>query len=278
MSGDTFEGRLALVTGAGNGIGRETALALTERGARVLVVDIDSLAAKQTASDCGGVPYDLDVSDRSAVLALAETVRSEHGPLDFLVNNAGVGMSGKFVDTSLADWDWIIGVNLLGVIHCCHAFGPPMLERGSGHVVNVSSGLGYVPTATEPAYGTTKAAVLALSRSLRADWGLRGVGVSAVCPGFIATGIVDRTRFLGERARPENVRRAREAFARHGHPPRSVARAILGAIERDRPVVPVGAESWAAWLLRGLVPSRVSDKVAGVSASMSERLSKRRYG
>src|SRR5205823_4874702 len=157
--------------------------------------------------DCGGQAYAVDVADRAAMLDLAERVHAEHGPLDVLVNNAGVGMSARFLDTALEDWDRILSINLLGVIHGCHAFGPAMVERGRGHVVNVSSGLAYTPRATEPAYGTTKAAVLALSRSLRADWHRSGVGVSAVCPGVIDTPIIRRTRFRGERAAPASVAR-----------------------------------------------------------------------
>jgi len=259
-------GSLCLVTGAGSGIGLATALALSARGARVLAADLDAASAKRAAEDCGGIAYEVDVADRRAVRELADSVHSEHGVLDVLVNNAGVGMSGPFCDTSLEDWDWILGVNLMGVIHCSYAFGSSMVERGSGHVVNVSSGLGYVHTPNEPAYGTTKAAVLALSRSLRADWRPKGVGVSAVCPGVIATPIIEHTRFRGEQAGTDAVRRVRELFARHGHPPRIVGEAIVSAIERDRPVVPVGAEAWAGWVVRGVVPSRVADTFASVSA------------
>jgi 2-hydroxycyclohexanecarboxyl-CoA dehydrogenase len=257
-----LDGALALVTGAGNGIGKETAKALARRGARVLVTDIDSFAAKDAADELGGLAHELDVSDRRSVLRLAEEVHVEHGALDVLVNNAGVGLSGPFVDTSLDDWDWILGVNLLGVVHCCSAFGSNMLERGNGHVVNVSSGLGYFPTATEAAYASTKAAVLALSRSLRADWASRGVGVSAICPGLISTGILTRARFRGESGRPEQVDQMQQLFSRRGHPPQRVAEAIIGAIERNRPVVPVGIEAWLGWAVRGLVPARLGDKLA----------------
>jgi 2-hydroxycyclohexanecarboxyl-CoA dehydrogenase len=257
---------LALVTGAGNGIGKETAKALARRGARVLVTDIDQTAAENAAEEIGGLAHHLDVSDRRSVLELAEEVRADYGPVDVLVNNAGVGLSGPFVDTSLEDWDWIIGVNFLGIVNCCSAFGPGMLERGRGHVVNVSSGLGYFPTATEAAYASTKAAVLALSRSLRADWKARGVGVSAICPGLISTGILTRTRFRGESGRPERVEQLHQLFSRRGHPPQRVAEAIVGAIEHDRPVVPVGVEAWLGWMVRGLIPSRLGDKLASPSA------------
>ena len=211
---------VAVVTGAGSGIGRATALALAGQGALVVAVDVDETAAKQTAADCGGEAYGTDVADAAQMAALAQTVESAHGPVDVLVNNAGVGMSGRFLDTTLEDWDWILGVNLRGVIHGCRAFGPRMVARRRGHVVNMSSALAYMPRASEPAYVTTKAAVLSLSRCLRADWASQGVGVSVVCPGVIATPIIEHTRFRGTQARPDNVERLRRAFARRRPPSR----------------------------------------------------------
>ena len=182
-----FDGALALVTGAGSGIGLEIAKALSGHGVRVLAADIDGDAAEKTAAACGEIGPEahgllVDVSDAEAVAALAEGVHAAWGTLDVLVNNAGVGMSGRLADMTVDDWRWIRGVNLDGVIHGCLAFGPAMVERGHGHVVNLSSGLGYIPRATEIAYVTTKAGVLQFTQSLRADWARRGVGVSAVCP------------------------------------------------------------------------------------------------
>ena len=256
------DGALAVVTGAGRGIGRATALALAGRGARVVAVDIDADAAKRTAAETGGVSYQADVADREAMSCLAAAVEAQEGPVEVLVNNAGVGMSARFLDMHDGDWGWILGVNLLGVVHGCRAFGPHMVERGRGHVVNVASALAYAPRATEPAYCTTKSAVLTLSRSLRADWRRSGVGVSAVCPGVIDTPIVQTTRYRGERARPEVVSRVQRQFRRHGHPPERVAAAVVSAVLRDRPVVPVGPEAWIGWLGRGLVPSRLGDRMA----------------
>jgi NAD(P)-dependent dehydrogenase (short-subunit alcohol dehydrogenase family) len=253
-----------VVTGAGSGIGRATSLALAGLGALVVAVDLDATAAKQTAADCGGEAYGADVADAAEMAALADTVEATHGPVDVLVNNAGVGMSGRFLDTTLEDWDWILGVNLRGVIHGCRAFGPRMVARGRGHVVNVSSALAYLPRASEPAYVTTKAAVLSLSRCLRADWASQGVGISVVCPGVIATPIIEHTRFRGAQARPENVERLRRTFARRGHPPGVVARAVVDAISRNRAVVPVGTEAWVGWLLRRVVPVRVEDRITAL--------------
>jgi 2-hydroxycyclohexanecarboxyl-CoA dehydrogenase len=259
----TVPGSRVLVTGAGSGIGEATAGLFAERGARVLCVDIDGVAAERTAVRLGdrAASYAVDVADADAMVGLAKQVADEHGPLDVLVNNAGVGMSGRFLDMTLEDWDWIVGINLLGVVNGCHAFGPAMVERGRGHVVNLSSGLGYTPRATESAYVTTKAAVLAFSQCLRADWSSHHVGVSAICPGVIATPIIGRTRFRGARADQEVVSKVQSVFAK-GHPPQMVAKAVLDAVQRNRAVVPVGWEAWLGWVLNGLLPSKAVEAMA----------------
>jgi NAD(P)-dependent dehydrogenase (short-subunit alcohol dehydrogenase family) len=255
-----LDGALAVVTGAGSGIGRATSIALARAGARVVAVDIALDAAEKTVAACGEVRPDAgvearmcDVADAAAVQALADEVgRTWHAP-DVLVNNAGVGMSGRLADMALDDWRWLRSINLDGVVHGCRAFGPAMLERGRGHVVNLSSALAYTPRATEPAYVTSKAAVLALSQCLRADWRPRGVSVSAICPGVIDTPIIDTTRFLGDQSDPDVRERTAKLF-RRGHRPETVARAILGAIRTDRTMVAVGWEAKLGWLAHRLLP------------------------
>jgi 2-hydroxycyclohexanecarboxyl-CoA dehydrogenase len=255
-------GSLALVTGAGSGIGRATAWELARRGARVLCVDLDGEAAERFAARIGGSAYQVDVSDAAAVAALAERVHAEHGPLDLLVNNAGVGLSGRFLATTLEDWQWILGVNLMGVVHACRSFGPAMVERGRGHVVNVASGLSYTTRATEPAYVASKAAVLALSRCLRADWRDHGVSVTAVCPGVTRTAIVRHARFRGDRAGA--APRADRFFQRYGLPPSRVARAIVDSARDGAPVLMVGVETWLGWIAAKLLPTRVADRIGGI--------------
>ena len=262
-----IEGAVALVTGSGSGIGRATALTLAARGATVLCADIDCDAAGKTAAECeergasAAAAYTVDVADRAAMMALANGVHREFGPLGILVNNAGVGMTGRFADMTPADWAWIRGVNLDGVVNGCAVFGPTMVGAGRGQVVNVSSGLGYTPTATEPAYVTTKAAVLALSQCLRADWQRDGIGVTAICPGVINTPIVDHTKFVGEEDTPERRRRTVKTF-RRGHKPEKVAAAIVDAIERDRAVVPVGIEARLGWWLHRFGPLSLQQLIA----------------
>jgi len=267
----TLPGSLAVVTGAGSGIGRATATALAAAGARVIAVDINEAAAKETAHQLGAGhhAYAVDVSDAQAMVTLAATIEGEHGVPDIVVNNAGIGMSGRFLDTTQADWDAIVGVNLRGVINGCAAFGPAMVARGSGQVVNVSSGLAYIHTADTPAYGTTKAGVLHLSRCLRADWRAQGVGVSAICPGVINTPIAKNTHYLGANA-VKTAELAQKGFSR-SHSPDIVAKAILSAVRRNRSVVPVGTESWGGWYLSRYVPTSVTDAVNSLVARVAKR-------
>jgi 2-hydroxycyclohexanecarboxyl-CoA dehydrogenase len=258
-----LRGATALVTGAGSGIGRATAIALARAGSKVLCVDLDEPTAKTTATTCrdhgvDAVAYSCDVADKAAVLDLADQVGREHGALGVLVNNAGVGMSGGFADMTVDDWEWIRSINLDGVVHGCHAFGPAMLAEGRGHIVNMSSGLAYVLHSSEVAYCTTKAAVLAFSRCLRSDWKHQGVSVSAVCPGVINTPILQSTRFVGEMGNAQTRRLAQRAFNR-GHRPEVVADAVLTAIRRDRAVVAAGAEARLGWHLAKITPVAVAD-------------------
>jgi NAD(P)-dependent dehydrogenase (short-subunit alcohol dehydrogenase family) len=261
-----LDGALVLVTGAGSGIGAATARAFAARGSTVLAVDIDEVSAKQTAEACraiggAGAAYGCDVADPDAVADLAAGVHADRGPLDVLVNNAGVGLSGELVGMGVADWQWVRSINLDGPVHCLRAFGPAMIERRRGHVVNVSSALAFVPRATEPAYVATKAGLVALSRSVRADWRRSGVGVSVVCPGVTDTAIIDHARFVGRRDAPTVRARAAGLF-RRGHPPAKVAAAIVDAVDRDRSVAFVGWEAWVAWLLNRAAPIRLQQGLA----------------
>jgi NAD(P)-dependent dehydrogenase (short-subunit alcohol dehydrogenase family) len=247
-------GKLTLVTGAGSGIGRATALLFAERGARVVAVDVDGGRVDATRIALGDkcvLARRVDVSQRTEMAALAEEVHGDLGVVDVLVNNAGVGHGGGVVDTPLTDWDWVLGVNLGGVVHGCHFFVPRMVARGAGgHVVNVASVFGLVAAAGVAPYCASKFAVVGLSESLRAELHPHGIGVSTICPGLIATDIIEKSRFLDESLRP----RMAAYFAQRGRPPAMVARAIARAIEKNTAVVPVGVDAWFSYLGKRAVP------------------------
>ncbi|MFG2636136.1 SDR family oxidoreductase [Streptomyces sp. NPDC048362] len=260
---ERFGGQLVLVTGAGSGIGRATAFAFAEAGARVVAVDRDAEAAARTAelSRLVGAPEawaeTADVSDEHAMEKLAEKVHREYGVLDVLVNNAGIGLSGSFFATTSEDWRKVLDVNLWGVIHGCRLFGARMAERGQGgHIVNTASAAAYQPSRSLPAYSTSKAAVLMLSECLRAELAGQGIGVSAICPGFVNTNITSTARFAGVDAAEERRRQKSSArlYGMRNYPPEKVASAILDAVIRNRAVVPVTPEARGAHLMSRFLP------------------------
>jgi NAD(P)-dependent dehydrogenase (short-subunit alcohol dehydrogenase family) len=165
-----LDGKIAVVTGAASGIGKETARALARKGCRLVTVDVDEKGLVSLGEELGdtvALSRRVDVSDADAMRALAADVHRMAPAVDLLVNNAGVGLGGGMLDTPLEDWEWVLRINLWGVIHGCHFFVPPMAERGSGHVVNVSSALGFFATGLTAGYATSKFAVFGLSESLR---------------------------------------------------------------------------------------------------------------
>ncbi|MER5357349.1 SDR family oxidoreductase [Streptomyces sp. NPDC002785] len=260
---DRFGGQLVLVTGAAGGIGRATVFAFAEAGARVVAVDRDGEEAARTAEIARliGSPAAwgeaVDVSDEQAMEKLAEKVATEYGIVDVLVNNAGIGLAGSFLETTSEDWKNVLDVNLWGVIHGCRIFGKQMAERGQGgHIVNTASAAAYQPSRALPAYSTSKAAVLMLSECLRAELADRSIGVSAICPGIVNTNITATTHFAGADAAEEKrlQKRTSRLYGLRNYPPERVAEAILKAVVRNQAVVPVTPEARGARFLSRFSP------------------------
>ncbi|WP_419866430.1 SDR family oxidoreductase [Mycobacterium kyorinense] len=259
-------GKLALVTGAGSGIGRATAIEFARQGAAtVVLVDRDHATANETAemvraAGAEAAVYPLDVTDEAAMEDLAAQVHNKHGVVDILVNNAGIAMAGRFLETSSEQWDAIIAVNVRGVINGSRAFGGQMVERGQGGtIINVASAAAFLPSKSMVAYGTTKAAVLALSESMRADLADEGITVTAVCPGFVNTNIAKSTIYAGMSAEAQERARQRAdaAYRRRNYTPEAVAKAIVKSVRTGSPVLPIAAESRVGYAMRRISPSLV---------------------
>ncbi|MDX1803914.1 MAG: SDR family oxidoreductase [Alcanivorax sp.] len=256
-------GKLVVITGAGSGIGRETALAYGRRGAQVLCTDIDADAAQASADIItreGGLALSrkADVSSSRSMEALARFVDKELGAPDIVVNNAGIGLAGSLLDTSVKDWQQVLGVNLWGVIHGCRLFARQMIDQGkAGHIVNTASAAAFMPSRVLPAYATSKSAVLMLSECLRAELAEHGIGVSAICPGVIDTPITRRTRFVGvddeEQARRQE--KTQKLYQRRAYTPDRVAQAIVQAVLDNQAVVAVSPEAAGMQWLGRLTPA-----------------------
>ncbi len=184
------ENRVALVTGAARGIGREIALTLAGRGYAVAANDLDvpeGTLKELNRAGAKALPVPGDVSDEIAVRGMVEAVLGEFGRLDVLVNNAGVSLIVPAEETALADWGRVLEVNLTGPFLMSREFGREMLRRGSGSIVNISSVAGLLGIADRAAYNASKHGLIGLTRTLAAEWGGRGVRVNAVCPGWVKT-------------------------------------------------------------------------------------------
>jgi len=256
-----FAGKLALVTGAASGIGRATALVFARAGADLAVCDLNEAALEETAGAARALgrrvlARRVDVARRDDVSAFADAVHREHEAVDILMNNAGVGLGGGFLETGLADWEWILSINLWGVIHGCHFFLPAMVRRGrGGHVVNVSSAAGFLATEALAAYSTTKFAVFGLSEALRDELRPHRIGVTTVCPGIINTPITRNARMVG-RVATDTARAALVSFyERRNYGPDRVAAAVLKAVARNRAVAPVSPEAWVMYFMKRLAPA-----------------------
>ncbi|MBI1194198.1 MAG: SDR family NAD(P)-dependent oxidoreductase [Bacteroidetes bacterium] len=193
MPNPIFRNKVVLLTGAGSGIGRALAAELCAAGARLYASDRDAAALEQAAATWNGSPSPdletLDVTDSLALRSWIQRCAQREGRLDYLFNNAGMGMAGEFRHMTAQDWEQVLAVNLSAVVHGCHEAFPIMARHGGGHLVNTASLLGISPSPLASLYSATKHGVIGLSNTLAMEGAALGIRVTAICPGYIDTAI-----------------------------------------------------------------------------------------
>lgn len=229
-----LRGRTAIITGAGSGIGRATAILFAEEGANVVVADLDRHAGTQTVQRANGgnkaaVFVQTDVSDATAVHALVNRTVKRHGTVDILVNNAGTPGPHPVTETTEEQWDRVLAVNLKSVFLCSKAVLPYMMQQRRGAIVNTASAVGVIGSAGQASYCASKGGVVLLTKAMALDHAAAGIRVNCVCPGFTQTPMVER--FLAsfdakKRAQLEESFRSLHPLGRFARP-EEVARAIL---------------------------------------------------
>lgn len=267
--------KIVLITGAGSGIGQQTARVFADQGAHIVMVDMSDEGLQQTAAMIAGTAgsceqFRCDVSDRNAMSDLADKVHGKHTAVDVLINNAGIGSAGRFLETNLDTWEKVMAVNVMGVVHGCHFFAPQMVAaKNKGSIVNLASAAAFTAAKEMPIYAASKFAVFGFTESLRADMHDYGIHVATICPGLINTPIVKNTVFEGEANLTSNAKqKAMALYERRNYPPEKVADAIYNAVVKRKSVVPVSPEAWALYYGKRFAPA-IMEKIGQLDAPIN---------
>lgn len=260
MQMNDLKGKWVLVTGAASGIGRATALAFADAGARLVVSDLqadklESLRATIVARGVACIAEPVDVSDEAAMREFADRVHAQVPAIDVLVNNAGIGYLGPFLGSPLDAWQRVLGVNVMGVVHGCHYFLPRMSQAGGvRRIVNIASLAGIAPAPNMTAYAASKHAIVGFSEGLALELRLAGspVSVTTVCPGIINTDITKSARNISPAIGVAQLAKLQAYYAAQGVGPEVVATAIVDAVRSGRDLVLVGPFARPMYHLRRL--------------------------
>lgn len=255
-SNTDWKGTIA-ITGAGSGFGAALAKRYAQHGWRVAVTDIDENRARQTLveinqSDTGSFALLLDTTNAEHWAQLEREVTERWGGLQVLVNNAGVATSGNIEDSSMEDWQWVLDIDLMGVVRGCHQFARMFKQQNFGHIVNVASFAGLAGLPFVSSYGVAKAGVVALSEALRAEMGPYDVGVTVACPAFVKTNLLDNLRATTDDAKG----RVSRWMETSGVSAEEVAGAIAGAIQNKQFLLLTHKQTKSAWRLKRWMPER----------------------
>jgi short-subunit dehydrogenase len=249
--------KVAVVTGAASGIGRALAQGLSCKGCHLSLVDINAPGLQTLQKELAESHPDrvvtthvADVSDPNRMQEVAREVASAHGAVHVLINNAGITYESPFPQTSLEDWERIIGVNVRGVIHGCHFFLPYLAKADRGHIVNLSSLFGFIAMSGQTAYCTTKFAVSGFSEALREELRPTSIGVTVVYPGAVATNMIKNAKSHD----PDLLQRVSRWYEQHAMSPDRAASRIIGAIERGSPRLVITLEAACADWIKRLLP------------------------
>jgi short-subunit dehydrogenase len=261
--------RVAVITGAGGGLGRALAMELASRGCHLALVDVDPESTAGTAAEVDRHPVAVsqhvaDVTDRKRMAALPGEVVAAHERVNLLINNAGITLQKSFASHTLADWDRVIGINLLGVIHGCHFFREELLRADEAHIVNLSSMAAFLGMPTQSSYCATKSAIQGLSEALWAELAADGVGVTCVHPGAIQTEMIRAT--LDESDDLPSATRNYELAQRFGVSAERAARRIVDGVVKNRLRVRIGKDAMLLDWLKRLAPSLIHRPLARMAA------------
>ena len=250
--------KVAVITGAGSGIGRALAYAFANEGCHLALVDISEKGLQETVTALSGrqlrvTTHIANVADRERMQALPAEIEEAHGAIHLVFNNAGVTINKSFEDSSMEDLDFVIGINLYGVLYGCYYFLPYLKKQSEAHIINTSSLAGFLGLPNQATYCLTKAAVKSLSETLRAELAVHNIGVTSIHPGTIRTNIL-RSAVSKSGDNQQTTAKLASLMERYGKPPEKLAAKVVKAVKANRMQIRIGFDAYLGDWFKRLFP------------------------